>query len=245
MRKKLYLFSGFLASLLLPFGLKGAIAQPSPLDDRPTGWYGSISPGVVFGYDVNVDSSAFTVEAPPVFGVPVPPIEVAPIEISVDTDTGFGISGAVGYQFEDARVELDVGYNQNTVDGATINGGEAVPLDGRFEVWSLSANGYYDIPTNSAWRPYIGVGAGIASLAAQNVEVNIPFVGQAALNESGISPIFQAQAGIAYDFSETASAFVGYRLQGIPGTQFTVEDVDFDADTVFLHTVQAGARVRF
>lgn len=217
----------------------------SPVDEKPTGWYGSISPGAVFGYDVNIDSEAFTVEVAPVFGVPVPPIEVAPIEISVDTNTGFGINGAIGYQFEDARVELDAGYSQNTVDGVTINGGDAVPLDGRFEVWSLSANGYYDIPTNSPWRPYVGVGAGIANLSAQNVEVNIPVVGQAGLNDSGISPIFQAQAGVAYDFSETASAFVGYRLQGVPGTRFTVENVDFDADTVFVHTVQAGARVRF
>lgn len=182
---------------------------------------------------------------PPVFGVPVPPVQVAPVEITVDTDTGYAVSGAVGYQFEDARVELDVNYNQNSVNSVSINGAAAVPVDGNLSTLSLSANGYYDIPTNSKWRPYIGGGVGISNLSANDVQVNVPVIGQASLDDSGISPIFQVQAGVNYDFSERASAFVGYRLQGVPGTRFTAQNVDFEADTVFINTVQAGARVRF
>lgn len=246
MNRQRYILSGCLTLCSLTLGINSAIAQSlSPVDEKPTGWYGSISPGVVFDYSVDVDSDPFTVEVEPVFGVPVPPVEVPPIEVSVDTDTGYGISGAVGYQFEDARVELELGYNRNNVNSVEVTGLTAVPADGRFDVLAASANVYYDVPTGSALRPYIGGGVGVAKLAAENVEIDIPIVGQAALNDSGVSLIFQAQAGLAYDFSETASAFVGYRLQGIPGQSFTVENVDFEADTVLIHTLQAGARVRF
>jgi len=247
MKVNRYVLSVFSIVLtLVSVGASRAIAQSlSPVDDKPTGWYGSISPDAVFGYDVNVDSEAFAVEVPPVLGIQLPPVQIDPIDIKVNTETGFGINSAVGYQFEDARVELNLGYNRNTVDGVSINDAAEVPVDGRFEVWSVAANGYYDISTGSAWRPYIGGGVGVAKLAADDVEVDIPVVGQATLDDSGLGFIFQAQAGVAYDFSQTASAFVGYRLQGVPGTQFTVEDVDFDADTVFIHSIQAGGRFRF
>ncbi len=236
--------------LTLPLGLGSVSAQPlpsagSPLEDKPTGWYGSITPGVVLGYPVEVNSEAFNVDIPPVLGVAVPPVQVAPVEISVDTDTGFAINGAVGYQFEQARVELDLGYSQNNTNSVAINGGAVAPVDGRFDVWTLSANGFYDIPTGSAWRPYIGGGVGVASLGANNVAVDLPVLGEAVLDDSGISPIFQAQTGVAYDFSERASAYVGYRLQAVPGTNFQIENVDFEADTVFINTFQAGAQVRF
>lgn len=217
----------------------------SPVDEKPTGWYGSLAPAAVFGYSVDVDTETFTVEVPPVLGIAVPPVEIAPVDISVDTNFGYGVSGAVGYQFEDARVELEAGYNSNSVDGVSVDGNAIADADGRFETLSLGVNAYYDIPTQSPWRPYVGVGGGIAKLVADDVSVDIPIVGEATLDDSGLGFIFQAQAGVAYDFSESTSAFVGYRIQGVPGTQFTVEGVDAEANTVFINSLQAGARVRF
>lgn len=218
----------------------------SPDSPRPDGWYGSLSSGASFGYSVDVESEAFTVEIPGVLpGIPIPAIEVDPIEISVDTDTGFGVNGAIGYQFEQARAELELGYNRNRVNHVDVTGLPRVDVDGRFDVWSVSANAYYDVPTGNALRPYIGGGIGVARLSAEDVAVEIPVLGRSELDDSGVSPIFQAKAGIAYDFSERASAFIGYQLQGIPGQRFQVETVDFDANTVLIHHLQVGANIRF
>ncbi|NJN29142.1 MAG: outer membrane beta-barrel protein [Synechococcales cyanobacterium RM1_1_8] len=241
------------------FSLVATSAQaqtaPSP---KPTGWYGSISPGAGFGYSVDIESESFEIEVDPIdpgFGLPpivVAPIPVEPIDISVKTDTGFAISGALGYQFRDARAELELSYNRNNVSGVDTDGfGNLANASGRFDVWSLSANGYYDIPTGTAFRPYIGGGVGIARLTADDVNVGVPALGTASLDGSGISAIFQAKAGLAYDISPNASVFLGYRLQGLPGQNFTVADienvgdVDFDANTILIHSLQLGGAWRF
>lgn len=239
-----------LSALALPFIVSPASAQPVQFgatpDTNTTGWYGSISPGASFGYDVDIESDDTTVEIDSgVPGVGVTTVDLDPVDIVVDTDTGFGINGAVGYQFDHARAELDLGYRQNSVDGVTVGDLPEVDADGRFETWSLAANGYYDIPTGTAFRPYVGAGVGVARLVADDVSVDIPVVGEAELDESGVSLMFQAQAGLAYDFSEDASAFVGYRLQGIPGQNFSAADVDFNADTTLIHSAQVGAQFRF
>ena len=248
-----YDLAGLIALCILPLGCDAALAEPLPQrvaqslnseDERPTGWYGSIAPAAVFGYPVNIESEAFEVEVDvPIVG-PVS-TQIDPIDISVDTGIGFGINGAVGYQFEDARVELEAGYDRNSVNSVSVNDLAEVSVDGSVSILSLAVNAYYDIPTNSAWRPYIGAGGGIAKLSANDVSIEVPFLGPATLDDSGIGAIFQVQAGVAYDFSEDTSAFAGYRLQGVPGTKFTVEGVDADADTVLIHAVQVGAQMRF
>ncbi|NET48411.1 MAG: outer membrane beta-barrel protein [Merismopedia sp. SIO2A8] len=239
-----------LSALALPFIVSPASAQSIQFGATPetnaTGWYGSISPGATFGYDVDIESDEFTVEVDSgIPGVDGTTVDVEPVDITVDTDTGFGINGAIGYQFDQARAELDLGYRQNAVDGVTVGDLPEVDTDGRFKTWTLAANGYYDIPTGTAFRPYVGAGVGVARLVADDVSVNVPVAGEAELDESGVSFMFQAQAGLAYDFSEDASAFVGYRLQGIPGQNFSAADVDFNADTTLIHSAQVGAQFRF
>lgn len=251
--------SGLLTLGACSLATSPALSQSaSSLQPRPTGWYGSISPGASFGYSVEIDSEAFDIEVDPIdpgFGLPpiaVDPIRVDSLEISIDTDTGFSIGGALGYQFQDARAELELTYNRNQVSGVDVQGfSNVADADGRFDIWSLSANGYYDIPTGSAFRPYIGGGVGIARLTADDVDVGIDALGEASLDGSGVSAIFQAKAGLAYDISQNASVFVGYRFQGIPGQNFTVQDiqnagdVDFDAKTILIHSLQLGGTFRF
>ncbi|MGK7889959.1 MAG: outer membrane protein [Leptolyngbyaceae cyanobacterium] len=227
-----------LATLALPLIAAPVSAQPVQFGEAAsedgTGWYGTIAPRASFGYDVDLESDDFEVGT----------TTVDSVDISVDTDTGFGINSALGYQFDDARAELELGFGTNPVDDVTVAGTE-VDSDGRLNNWTIAANGYYDIPTGSALRPYVGAGVGVAWLVADDVSVDLPVAGEADLDDSGVSFIFQAQAGLAYDFSENTSAFVGYRLQGIPGQDFSAADVNLNADTVLIHSAQVGARYRF
>ena len=240
-----------IALLTVPVAMSSASAQPIPLgevsaDGPSTGWYGSLTPRAVFDYTVDLESDDFTVEVDTdIDGADPTTVEVDSTDIDIDTDTGFGLNGAIGYQFQDARAELELGYSNNTVNGISVGDAAEVDADGNFDTWTLAANGYYDIPTGTAFRPYIGAGLGVAKLVADDVSVDLPVVGDAELDDSGVSLIFQAQAGLAYDFTDNASAFVGYRLQGIPGQSFTAADVDLNADTTLIHSAQLGAQYRF
>ncbi|MEB3231696.1 MAG: outer membrane beta-barrel protein [Leptolyngbyaceae bacterium] len=240
MKKVQHFGLAILTAMAVPLMVTPVSAQPvqsdtTTINNNATGWYGSISPRASFGYDLDLESNDFEVDN----------TVVDSVDISVDTDTGFGVSGAVGYQFDSARAELELGFGSNPVDGVTVGDGEEVSADGHLNNWTLAANGYYDIPTNSAFRPYVGAGVGVAKLVADGVSVELPALGDAGLDESGVSFLFQAQAGLAYDFSDDASAFVGYRLQGIPGQNFSAADVDLNADTVLIHSAQVGAQYRF
>ncbi|MEM9803986.1 MAG: P44/Msp2 family outer membrane protein [Cyanobacteria bacterium P01_D01_bin.56] len=214
--------------------------------EQENGWYVSIGPSLVFGYPVDIASDGdVPITTAPLF--PGGPAVVAniPIDISLDTETGFGINGAAGYRFDDARVELEVAYTNNNVDGVTVNNLAEVPLDGDIESAQLMVNGYYDIPTESRFSPYIGGGVGVATLTANDVEANIPGIGNLALDDTGASFVFQVKAGVGYEISDQASAFLGYRLHGLPGQNFEAFGADFDADTVLIHSVQLGARYEF
>lgn len=251
MRRFSPLMIGAIALLAIPFTPHSVSAQPIPLgqtsgDGSATGWYGSLTPRAVFDYTLDLESDEFTgeVDAEEV-GEEDTTTAVDETDVAIDTNTGFGINGAIGYQFQDARAELELGYSNNTVNGVSIGDADKVDADGDFDTWTLAANGYYDIPTGTALRPYVGAGLGVAKLVADDVSVDLPVVGEAELDDSGVNLIFQAQAGLAYDFTDNASAFVGYRLQGIPGQSFTASDVDLQADTTLIHSAQLGAQYRF
>ena len=249
MQRFSWLTAGTLALIAMPLAIAPASAQSIPVgatQNGSTGWYGSLTPRAVFDYTVDIESDDFTVEVDaPVDGADPVEVEVDEVDIAIDTDTGFGINGAIGYQFEEARAELELGYSNNNVNGVRVGNADKVDADGRFDTWTLAANGYYDIPTGTAFRPYVGAGLGVAKLVADDVSVDVPEVGEAELDDDGVSLIFQAQAGLAYDFTDNASAFIGYRLQGIPGQSFSAADVDFEADTTLIHSAQLGAQYRF
>ena len=238
-----------IALLTVPLVMSPASAQSIPLgqavEGPSTGWYGSLTPRAVFDYTVDLESDDFTVDVETDDGDESATVDVDSTDIAIDTDTGFGLNGAIGYQFQDARAELELGYSNNSVNGVSVGDASEVDADGTFNTWTIAANGYYDIPTGTALRPYIGAGLGVAKVVADDVSVDLPVVGDADLDDSGVNLIFQAQAGLAYDFTDNASAFVGYRLQGIPGQSFTAADVELNADTTLIHSAQLGAQYRF
>lgn len=243
-----------------PFGIEALGAETEGVDSDSdlliaqvvspgaddNGWYVSLAPSLVFGYPVDIESDEpIAITTAPLFpGLP-PVTTNIPVDISFDADTGFGVSGAAGYRFDDARVELEVTYTSNDVEGVTVNNLAEIPLDGGIESVQFMMNGYYDIPTKSRFSPYIGGGVGIATLTVDDIEADIPGLGTLALDDTGTSFVFQVKAGVGYEISEQASAFLGYRLHGLPGQNFEAFGADLDADTLLIHSLQLGARYEF
>ena len=103
---------------------------------------------------------------------------------------------------------------------------------------SFMANGYFDIPTNSPLRPYLGAGLGfgVAGVDEDRFGLNS--------TDSDLVGAFQLMAGIGFDYNPKVSFTFGYRY-------FTTTDPDFF--TAFgpfemeftSHDFLFGARFRF
>lgn len=115
-------------------------------------------------------------------------------------DLGYGISAAVGYDFDPVRVEFDFGYRSaqvDRIDGVSMSG---VDVD----VMSYMVNAFYDFRNHSIVTPYIGGGIGL--LHGE----------QEAYSEDYSANVFgyQAIAGVAFNLNKNFAVDLSYRFQG-------------------------------
>jgi opacity protein-like surface antigen len=162
-----------------------------------------------------------------------PDADITPGPNEFDNDPAFALNGAIGFELNPMfRVEGELGYHFNTADVPGF------PQDFTFSAVSFMANAYFDVPTNSPIRPYVGGGLGFASI---NLEEDLGFEA----DDSDVVGAFQFMAGIGYDISPRATLTFGYRY-------FTTSDPDFGLpisgsfETEYSsHDFLFGARFRF
>jgi len=186
------------------------------------GIYFSITPAIVFGYGFDTTSGT-----------------VSPSKFK--TDTGFSISGALGYKFRDFRVEGEFTYGRNDAKKREFENGASVPLGGYFQTYAYMLNGYYDIPLSRRFRPYIGGGLGAASFSAENVTQT----GVAPINGSTTVFAYQFKAGISYQLTDNFNVFMGYRLFGVSGQNYKSGTDKIEGDGFTSNSLQFGARLLF
>ena len=153
--------------------------------------------------------------------------------VDIQNDPAFVINGAIGVELNPMiRVEGEIGLHHNTADLSPFTN------EYTFSMVSFMANGYFDIPTNSPLRPYVGAGLGFA-LAGVEEETVVDST------DSDMVGAFQLMAGVGFDISPKATLTFGYRY-------FTTTDPDFvvfpsgSFETEFTsHDFLFGARFRF
>ncbi|MFL0605694.1 outer membrane protein [Cylindrospermopsis raciborskii] len=163
--------------------------------------YSSLSLG--FGSQSNVDLK----EAGQKFG-----------EISFNG--AFSFNAAVGYQFEQVRAELEVGnqfFSAKEVIPA-VAGATADLVSGNITATTILLNGYYDIPTGSKLRPYIGGGIGLGFFRG---DVKNNFGGST--NIDGSSFAWQAKAGVQYEVVRKGNIFG--ELKYANASSYTLKDL--------------------
>lgn len=140
-------------------------------------------------------------------------------QIDTDMDTGYGISGAVGYDYGQVRAEVEMAYRQNDVSSHTLAGTGALANPGG-DVSSLAVmvNGYYDFDTQSPLTPYVGAGIGVANVDFQDYASGATN----AMSGDDTTFAYQAIAGLEYEFVDHLSALVEYRY-------FATSDIDVDS----------------
>jgi opacity protein-like surface antigen len=170
--------------------------------------------------------------------------------VTGEFDLGFGISGAVGYDFGAIRAEGEISYRTNDGDVGTLIGLGSGPIDGDISALSFMVNGYYDLHSaNSPLVPYLGVGLGVASIDADiSAPVLAPF--PQLVDDSATVFAYQFMAGLGYNISPTMILTADYRYFGTtspeftPGNAFIPGTPDIEAD-YSNHSFNIGVRFMF
>ncbi|MAW80129.1 MAG: hypothetical protein CMI63_07805 [Parvularcula sp.] len=147
-----------------------------------------------------------------------------PVAGEYDTDTGFVVGGAYGFNLSEViSLEGELAYRSNNVNSGVI---EDVPLDGDGDINALSfmANAVVTAPSLAGFAPYAGAGAGPARVGGGG-DHDLVFA-------------WQAFGGVSRNITEKMSAGVEYRyfdagrstLEGGPA----VLDTEYDAHSVNL-----------
>ena len=150
-----------------------------------------------------------------------------------DNDPAFVINGAIGVELNPMiRVEGEIGLHNNTADVAGF------PQDFTFSAVSFMGNGYFDIPTHSPLRPYVGAGLGFAVAGVEEERFGLTST------DSDLVGAFQLMAGIGFDISPRATFTFGYRYFTTTDPSFFTAFGPFETEFTS-HDFLFGARFRF
>ncbi len=146
----------------------------------------------------------------------------------ISFDPGWHVTGAVGYDLGQFRVEGEIGYRMFDIDTVT---GPGVPpgVTGDVTALTFMANGYYDVDLDSSITPYVGFGLGISDA---DIEVIAPGFGTLKGGDTEFS--YQVMAGAGWDMGSNMVLTAGYRYFGIA-----------DSESPDIHEFNIGARFMF
>ena len=166
----------------------------------------------------------------------------------VDSDVGFGGALAFGREFSmyqalgKFRAEVEVAYQ-----GADLDVDENAVLtvydmrDPSYNLLTVMANGYYQIPVADAFSIYVMAGLGFAKYELEgDVYLGQDRTGAGVWEDvSGSDNVFAYKAGIgmSYDFTDQIAGDLGYEYLGVADTDL--------ADSINGHNVVASVRFKF
>jgi opacity protein-like surface antigen len=217
-----------------------------------SGWYAAIGAGAVWPMNPSVTSA----ERGSLEGIDF----TFTGSTSASLSAGAAVEVGVGYDFgSNVRSELSYVFTSPSLDSSSFQGrlqaaGFAIPFDGNVSgegsarTNSIFVSGYYDIPFNSRFRPYIGGGIGWTNVSIPpqilvgvfQVPTGSPFVSR---SDGGNASAFgyQAKLGVSYLASSNTDLFLEGTYQG--NTAVTIQSLSIGALNQF--GVRAGIRYRF
>lgn len=176
------------------------------------------------------------------------------IDFTTEFDAGFGITGAMGYSWNQVRLEGEVSYRQNDIDSIELTSitlagigsfttAAAFEGDGDVSALGFMVNGWYDFNTGSRWTPYLGIGVGTAQISINDASVTILGVDVPLADDDDWVFAYQAGAGITYEISPNVDISLGYRFFGTSDPDFTdVSGIPFDVEYMS-HNIEVGVRI--
>jgi OOP family OmpA-OmpF porin len=162
--------------------------------------------------------------------------------LGLDYETGWGLSGNVGYAFGGPfRLELEVAYRNNDVDSVALGGARLSGAGGSMNSLAVMLNGFFDIQTGTNFVPYIGAGVGYARVTADGITAS--GLG-GSIDEDDSQFAYQGIVGVSYWFSPEVALTVDYRYFATQDPSFREGGTSLDTEYK-THNVMAGLTLRF
>jgi outer membrane protein OmpA-like peptidoglycan-associated protein len=162
-------------------------------------------------------------------------------------DDGLAVIANGGYKFSSGlRLEGELGYRSNDADSRTLR--VTAPANtqnatGKVSARSAMANIIYDIDTGSKFTPYLGVGAGIASVKADSLGPVL--AANTRIDGSDTRFAYQGIAGAAVEITRQIALTLDYRYFRTAGPNLrTLTGLAADGK-YSAHSVLAGLRFSF
>jgi len=152
---------------------------------------------------------------------------------NIKSNSGFSVAGAVGYEFDNMRIEAEVNYQQNTLKSIS-NGSNSANLKGSdTNLYSvgLLTNIYYDFKNNTDFTPYISSGIGFA---------DVWLGGPSGASKSNFVFAYQAGVGLDYAINDKIDIGVKYRYFGTTGIEDRGSNLGYSSNNIY-----AGMRFNF
>lgn len=136
------------------------------------------------------------------------------------------------------------GTAETTIPGlAAVN----TPASGGISTLSGLVNVYYDLPTGTAFEPYVGAGVGVANASANNVSATYPgTTSGTSLSGSSLALVYQLMAGVSYNVSPSTAVTLGYRYFNVGAQSFNSSSGGtVTAEGIGTNNVEMGVRMKF
>ena len=161
-----------------------------------------------------------------------------PFSPSMEFDLSAGVSLALGRKItRNFRSEIQYSYMDIQMDAVSTTAG-SLQVENGSSLQTLMLNVYYDFPFTVRFKPYLGVGAGVAfhwSEFSTESNPNIQFNIERSWDETAA---LQFMAGVGYDLNRQVSLSAGVRY-------LVTDDPEFDVISMESTTIVFEFGVRF
>jgi len=226
--KKSLLLLNTLFILILPTLANSAQNRPGP--------YGSLFLGVSLLDDIDVTTDEYIGSLTTYYD-------------RIESDPGVFVGGTVGYDFGIVRLEGELSYKQNEMDRITdrvarFNYGG---VDGDIGIFAAMVNAFVDFHNDSPVTPYIGGGAGVATIYLSDTYGTDTYGNRYRLYSEDDESVFAYQAGGGLDFAlnRQTSIDLGYRYFETEEAEFTSDSFQSKKLKCQSHNIAVGIRFKF
>ena len=131
---------------------------------------------------------------------------------------GYIFGGAVGYKFDQLRLELGLDFSNSDAKSISLNNASSATANGGIQNTAGMINALWDFRTGTPFVPYIGMGVGVSSVSLNNLSRN----GALLSNDSDLVFAYQPMAGVNYHITDQLALGLQYRYFATVDPSFKV-----------------------
>jgi len=163
----------------------------------------------------------------------------------VQFDPGLNIGGTAGFDFGVVRIEGELSYKQADISAVSdlISGVRYRGIDGSVEATAFMGNIFLDLHNESPITPYLGGGAGFATLRQDDTFGTASDTGnRVQLYQSDDDSVlaYQAGAGLEIALNRQLSMDLGYRYFRTTKASYIDNEMEFES-----HNAAVGLRLKY